>query len=395
MKPAKRLASLPAYAAAEVVALKRKLVAQGVDVIDLGAGDADFPPPDVAVKALTEALKDPKMSRYGFQVGYVPFREAIARYMQRRFGVKLDPMTEILPLIGSKEGLAHLPFAIMDPGDIAVVPEPGYPAYAGGVALAGGEIETYPLLPEKKFLVELDDLPETRRRRTRLVFLNYPNNPTGAIASREYLESVISFCRRYGSVLAFDNPYCELTFDGYRAPSIFELDVSREVSLEFHSMSKSFSMTGWRIGWVCGNAELIAALAKVKTYTDTGPFLALQAACTPVLDQAEQLIPPIVAKFKDRRDTAVAALRELGLQVESPKGAMYLWVSLPEGMPSAGFARTLLEREGVVVLHGSSFGQSGEGFFRIALTVSPERLREAVSRMAKVLERSGAAGAAR
>jgi LL-diaminopimelate aminotransferase len=315
--------------------------------------------------------------------------------MDRRFGVKLDPMTEVLPLIGSKEGLAHLPFAVLDPGDVAVVPEPGYPAYAGGVALAGGDIEIYPLSAEKRFLVELEDLPEWRRRRTRLVFLNYPNNPTGAVAPKDYLENAVEFCGRYGAVLAYDNPYCELTFDGYRAPSILEFAGARDVALEFHSLSKSFSMTGWRIGWVCGNADLIAALAKVKTYTDTGPFLVLQAAGAAVLDQAEALVGPIVAKFRERRDAAVSALRQIGIPADSPKGAMYLWLPLPEGIESAIFARQLLEREGVVVLHGSSFGRSGEGFFRVALTVGPERLREAVQRMAKVLEQSGVAGAPR
>ncbi len=377
------------------MALKRKLVAQGVDVIDLGAGDADFPPPAVAVETLAQALRDPRMSRYGFQQGYQPFREAIVNYMKRRFGVTLDPNTEILPLIGSKEGLAHLPFAVMDPGDVAVVPEPGYPAYAGGVTLAGGEAEIYPLKPEKQFLVELDEIPAARRARTRLVFLNYPNNPTGASAPREYLERVVTFCRNHDAVLAYDNPYCELTFDGYRAPSILELPGAKDVALEFHSMSKSFSMTGWRLGWVCGNAQLIAALGKVKTYTDTGPFLALQAACTPVLDQAEALVKPICEQFRIRRDTAVSAIRDLGLAVESPKGAMYLWVSLPEGVESAAFARKVLEQQGVVVLHGSSFGRSGEGFFRIALTVGPDRLREAAGRLAPVLESMGARVAAR
>lgn len=395
MKRAQRLESLPAYAAAEVVTLKRKLVAQGVDVIDLGAGDADFPPPEVAVRALGEALQDPKMSRYGFQVGHVPFREAIVRYMERRFKVKLDPMSEVLPLIGSKDGLAHLPFALLDPGDVAVVPEPGYPAYAGGVTLAGGEVEVYPLSRRNAFLVELEDVAKDRLRRTRLVYLNYPNNPTGAIAPTDYLQRTVDLCRRHGIVLAYDNPYCELTFDGYRAPSIFEFQGAREIALEFHSLSKSFAMTGWRVGWVCGHAGMIAALAKVKTYTDTGPFLALQAAGVPVLDQADTLVARVVPKFKERRDAGVAALRSIGLPMEPPRGAMYLWVPLPAGVESAAFARQALEREGVVVLAGSSFGPSGEGFFRLALTVSPDRLREAVGRMGRVRERVEVAGGVR
>ena len=387
--------ALPAYAAAEVVALKRKLVAQGVDVIDLGAGDADFPPPEVAVRALAEAVKDPRMSRYGFQIGHVPFREAIARYMERRFAAAFDPMTEVLPLIGSKDGLSHLPFAVLDPGDVAIVPEPGYPAYAGGVVLAGGDMEVYPLTPKNGFLVDPERIPAARLRKARLVFLNYPNNPTTAVADRTYLRKVVDWCRSHGIVLAYDNPYCELTFDGYRAPSVFEVSGARDVALEFHSLSKSFSMTGWRVGWVCGNADLIAALAKVKTYIDTGPFLALQAAGTAVLDQAEQIVEPIRASFQERRDAAVSALSEVGLPVERPRATMYLWVPLPGGMASAGFARRVLEEEGVVVLHGSSFGKSGEGFVRVALTVSPERLREASRRMARVLERSEVASVAR
>ena len=395
MKRSQRLNRLPAYAAAEVVAIKRTLVAQGVDVIDLGAGDADFPPPDVAVRALAEALKNPINSRYGFQIGHVPYREAIARYMKRRFGVDLDPIAEVLPVIGSKEGLAHLPFALLDPGDVAIVPEPGYPAYAGGVALSGAQMEVAPLRPENKYLVELDEIPEATLSRARLLFLNYPNNPTGALAPREYLERVLGVCGRREIVLAYDNPYCDLTFDGYRAPSILEFPAARKIAVEFHSLSKSFCMTGWRIGWVCGNADVIAALSKVKTYVDTGPFLALQAAGAAVLDAAESITPPFVAQFCQRRDAAVEALRGIGLPVESPGGAMYLWVPLPAGVASAPFARSVLEQEGVVVLAGSSFGPSGEGFFRLALTCSPDRLRQAVQRLARVLDKVGVANAPR
>ena len=395
MNRSRRLEQLPAYAAAEVVTRKRALVAQAVDVIDLGAGDADFAPPEVAVQTLRAALADPKMSRYGFQVGHVPFREAIARYMKRRFGVELDPMTEVLPLLGSKEGLAHLPFALLDPGDVAIVPEPGYPAYAGGVVLSGADMEVYPLTSERRFLVELAEVPADRLRRARLLLLNYPNNPTTAVAPRDYLERTVTLCRERDIVLAYDNPYCELTFDGYRAPSILELAGARDVAVEFHSLSKSFSMTGWRVGWVCGNARVIEALAKVKTYVDTGPFLALQAAGAAVLDAAETIIPPAVEQFRRRRDAAVHALRSVGLPLESPSATMYLWVPLPLGVASGPFARRVLEQEGVVVLHGSSFGRSGEGFFRVALTVGEQRLREAVQRMGRVLEQVGASGAAR
>ncbi|HET9948573.1 MAG TPA: aminotransferase class I/II-fold pyridoxal phosphate-dependent enzyme, partial [Longimicrobiales bacterium] len=266
-----RYRSLPAYPLAGMREIRRRIEAEGVDVIDLGTGDALLDPPPAAVEALRRAAADLSHGRYAFQAGLPEFREAIARWMRRRFGVEVDPATEVLPLIGSKDGLAHLPFAVLDPGDIAVVPEPGYPAYAGGVQLAGGEAEVYPLTAAREFLVNLEDLPAARRARTRLAFLNSPTHPTTAVAPAEYLARTVEFCRRHEIVLAYDNPYCELTFDGYRAPSIFEFPGAREVALEFHSLSKSFSMTGWRVGWVCGNAALIAALAKVKTYTDTGP----------------------------------------------------------------------------------------------------------------------------
>ncbi|HXE58548.1 MAG TPA: aminotransferase class I/II-fold pyridoxal phosphate-dependent enzyme [Gemmatimonadales bacterium] len=377
--------ALPGYPLAEVPAIKRRLIERGVDVIDLGAGDADFPPPEVAIRALREAVADIAYSKYGFQQGLPEFRRAASDWMARRFGVTFDPVTELVPLIGSKEGLAHLPFAVMNPGDVAVVPEPGYQAYLGGTILAGGEPLIAPLTPRTDFLVELDRLPAETLRRTRLVFLNYPNNPTAAVAPLEYLERTVATCRRYGIVLAYDNPYCELTYDGYVAPSIFEVPGAREVAVEFHSLSKSFSMTGWRLGWAAGRRELIAALTRVKSYVDTGPFLAVQKAGAATLAEAERIVPPIREELQRRRDAGVAALRAAGFQLEVPKGAMYLWVALPPGLPSAAFARRALEETGVVVLPGSGFGPGGEGFFRIALTVGGERLREAVARLGQVL----------
>lgn len=381
---------LPAYAVGRIAAVKRRLLAEGRDVIDLGAGDADFPPPAVAVDALAEAARDPRMSRYPFQVGLVAFREAAARYMARRFGVTLDPMTEILPLIGSKEGLAHLPLAVCNPGDVCVVPEPGYPAYTGGAIFARCEREIMPLRPEHDFLVELDALPAARLERTGLVFLNYPNNPTAAIAPREYLERTVETCRRRGIVLAYDNPYCEITFDGYTAPSLLELDGARELALEFHSLSKSFSMTGWRIGWAAGHADLVAALAQVKSYIDTGPFLAVQHAAAVTLDQSETLLPDIRRRFAERRDAAVAAFRQAGFTVPMPRATMYLWIPLPEGVPSFEFAERALEDEALALLAGATFGPGGEGYFRVALTQEPARLREAAARAARALERMAA-----
>lgn len=387
----KRVDQLPTYAVGQIAERKRELIAAGVDVIDLGAGDADLAPPDVAVEHLHLAAQDPRMSRYPFQIGSMDFRESVGRFMQRRFGVAVDHVTEVLPLIGSKEGLAHLPFAVLDPGDVCVVPEPGYPAYLGGAHLAGADVEIFPLRPEADFLVELDTLPASRLANTKLVYLNYPNNPTAAVAPMEYLERTIATCRRYGIVLAYDNPYCDLTFDGYRAPSVLEVEGAREVAVEFHSLSKSFGMTGWRLGWAVGNSEPIRGLSKIKSYVDTGAFLAVQQAGAAVLDRSEELVEPVREEFRVRRDALVAALGEVGVGCATPRATMYLWVPLPAGLPSQEFARDLLEEEGVAVLAGSVFGAGGEGFVRLSFIVGPERLREAAVRMARALDRFGAA----
>jgi LL-diaminopimelate aminotransferase len=381
-----RVHALPGYPLAEIPTIKRRLLEAGVDVIDLGAGDNDTPPPVIAVETMTEALRDPTMSKYGFQQGLPAFRQAAARWVERRFGMRFDPATETLPLIGSKEGLSHVAFAVANPGDVTIVPEPGYQAYLGGSILAGTEPFIAPLRPENGFLVDLERVPAEVLRRAKLVFLNYPNNPTAAVATPEYLERTVEICRRHDILLAYDNAYCDLTFDGYRAPSIFEIPRAREVSLEFFSLSKSFSMTGWRIGFVVGRPELIGALTQVKSYVDTGPFLAVQKAAAAALDHAEELVAPIRAELERRRDAAVAALREAGFSIDPPKAAMYLWVPLPAGLPSATFAKRAMEETGAVVLPGSAFGPAGEGFFRIALTVGAERLRVAVERLGRTLD---------
>ena len=390
MKPgiAARVAQLPGYPLAHIPRRKRELIAQGMDLIDLGAGDADFMPPAIATESLTRAIAKPAMHRYAFQIGLPALRESIVRYHQRRFGTTFDPLTEVLPLLGSKEGIAHFVLACAGPGDIAIVPEPGYACYIGGTICAGATPHVYPLSARNDFLLELGDLPKDILQKARIVFLNYPNNPTAAVAPRDYLERTVAVCRQYGIVLCYDNPYVELTFDGYVAPSIFEIEGAREVAVEFHSMSKSFSMTGWRMAWAVGNRELIAALSAVKNYYDTGAFLAIQQASADVLDQAETAVKPLVAAFRARSEAAVEALRSSGFEPLVPRATPYVWVPLPEGVKSAEFATQAMEEQGVIVLPGTGFGPAAEGYFRIALTVPEARLVEAADRIGRVLARA-------
>jgi LL-diaminopimelate aminotransferase len=364
---------------------KRELIQRGVDVIDLGAGDADLAPPPAAIAALEQALAEPAMHRYGFGLGYFPFREAVSAWMQRRFGIAIDPVTEICPLLGSKEGIVHLATAYLEPGDVAVVPEPGYLAYLGGTLLGDATPYPYALRPRTNFLVELDEIPEDVLRRTKVLYLNYPNNPTAAVASRAYLADVVRRCRERDILLFYDNAYSELAFDGYTPASIFEIEGAREVAVEFHSLSKTYNMTGWRLGWAVGNPQHIGALAKVKSFVDTGSFMALQAAGVAAIESWPEFVPRNVAVFRERRDAAVAAFREAGFDCEAPKATMYLWIPLPDGIPSREFADRLADEEGVIVLPGSAFGAGGEGFFRVSFIVPPERMAEAARRAGRVL----------
>ena len=380
-----RVDALPGYPLAEIPSIKKRLLDQGVDVIDLGAGDADWKPAPPIIEALTKALDEVRFHKYGFQQGLPEFRQAISRFMDRRFKQKFDPTTEVLPLIGSKEGLTHLAFGVASPGDVVLVPEPGYQAYIGGAILSGAEPLICPLRADNGFLLDWESIPEATLRRTKLVYLNYPNNPTAAIASMEYLEKTVTICKKYDILIAFDNPYVDVTFDGYVAPSIFEVPGARDVAVEFLSLSKSYSMTGWRCGFAVGRKELIAILTRVKSYTDTGPWLAVQHAGIVALDRSDEFVKPFAAELQQRRDSALAVLRKDGFDVSTPKGAMYLWVPLPKGIVSAPFTRRVLEESGVVLLPGSGFGPAGEGFFRIALTVGPARLAEGIARVGRML----------
>lgn len=379
-EPPTRLQRLPAYPLADIPALKARLEAEGRRVIDLGAGDAGLPIPGAAVRRLREAAGRPELQGYAFQRGLPAFREAIAAWMERRFGRRPDPFREILPLVGSKDGLAHLALAAVDPGDTVLVPDPGYAAYAGGAFFAGARQERVALRPEEGFRVPPERIREAPGR-LRLVYLNYPNNPTGAVAELGYLETVTAACRERGALLVWDNAYSEVAFDGFRPPGLLEVDGGVETGVEFHSFSKSFHMTGWRLGWACGSPAALEALARVKSFFDTGPYLGIQAAGAAVLDEAEGYLAETVPRLGERRDAAVEAFRSAGFRVELPVATLYLWMPVPTREPSDRFCRRVLEEGGVVLLPGEAMGSAGEGWVRAALTVPPDVYAEAAERI--------------
>ncbi len=380
-----RFTNFPAYPLAHIPARKKALLAAGVDVIDLGAGDADLAPPAGAVSALQRAATEPSLQRYGFGLGHVPYREAVAAWMHRRFGLTVDPITEIVPLLGSKDGLAHIAFAYLGPGDVGIIPDPAYQAYIGGTLLSDATPYVYALRPRTNFLVELDEIPRDVLARTRVLYLNYPNNPTAAIAPRDYLQRVVAVCHERDILLVYDNAYSEMGVDGYVPPSIFEIDGARDVAIEFHSLSKTYNMTGWRCGWAVAKPEISTALAKVKAFTDTGQYMGIQAAGVAAIESWAEFVPQNLAVFKERRDAAVAAFRANGFVADVPLATMYLWMPLPEGIASREFADRLREEAGVIVLPGSGFGAGGEGFFRISFIQSPERIQEAARRAGAIL----------
>jgi len=364
--------------------LRRELEVAGVDVIDLGAGDPDLPPPPAMVERLQKAVSDRSLDRYPFQLGLPEFREAIADFMRDRFGVTVDPYSEVLPLLGSKEGLGKFALAFLDSGDQAVIPDPGYAVYRGGVALAGAESVMVRLRAEDDFLLDLDEFDSAAR--AKLLYLNYPNNPTAASAPLAYFDDAVARCRNRGAVLVHDHAYSEVTFDGYRPPSALQVEGAKDVTIEFHSLSKTFNVTGWRIGWAVGGAELISALSRVKSFLDTGVYLGMQAAGAEALRVRGDWLSGSMALLQERRDVGVDALRELGIRLDCPRATMYLWAEVPEGQgTSADFAHRALQETGVVLMPGSALGDGGEGWFRLALTVDPGRMREAMARIGTIL----------
>jgi LL-diaminopimelate aminotransferase len=386
MEFAERLKKVPPYLFVEIDRLKNEKLKKGADIIDLGIGDPDLPTPSEIVEVAKKALENPAFHRYPSNQGSEFFRKACANYMKRRFGVEFDPETEVSALIGSKEGIAHFPLAFVNPGDVVLCPEPAYPVYHLGTLFAGGEPYYLPLLWENDFFPDFGSIPKEVLERAKILWLNYPNNPTGAVATREFFAEAISFAKRYGLILAHDAAYVEMYFEE-PALSIFEVDGARDVAIEFHSLSKTFCMTGWRIGFAVGKKELVQGLAKVKSNIDSGVFTAIQYAGAYALDNLERIVPPLRAVFKERRDYLAKALQELGFELKIPQATFYLWVKVPKGFTSTEFCRKLLEELDIVVTPGNGFGPSGEGYFRIALTVGVDTLKRAVERLSSFVIR--------
>jgi len=377
----KKLQALPPYLFVEIDKAKRKARQEGRDIIDLGIGDPDQPTPGFIIEALAKAAQNPATHKYALDQGMPELRRAIANWYRERFGVQLDPDTEIQPLIGSKEGIAHFPLAFLNEGDYSLVPDPCYPPYKGGTILAGGKAHLMPLLEKNAFLPDLKKIPSSVLKKAKLIYINYPNNPTGAIAEKDFYSQVVKFAKDYKLIVISDLAYSELSYDSYKPCSMLELPGSREVVIEFHSLSKTFNMTGWRVGWACGNASLITALAKVKSNIDSGVFSAIQIAATKALEASNEQIKNICRIYQERRDCLVEGLRSLGWQVRTPKAAFYLWIRVPKKYDSLRFAALLLEKANVVVTPGVGFGKYGEGYIRMALTVSRERIEEAIQRI--------------
>ena len=383
MRLAQRVEQLPPYLFARISQLIAQKRAEGVDVISLGIGDPDIPTPDYLLDVLRTATTDPANHRYPESDGLPQFRQAIARWYQKRHNVSLDPDKEIVPLIGSKEGIAHLPLCLIDPGDTALITDPGYPVYEVATMFAGGITVKVPLREEDGWLPRLDEIPAETARAAKVIWLNYPNNPTGAIADRGFYERAVAWAKQYDVVVAHDLAYADVAYDGYVPMSILEVDGAKDVAIEFNSLSKSFNMTGWRLGMAVGNATLVNALTRVKTNMDSGIPQAIQQMAIAALDDPRDTIERHNEIYSKRRDQAIAVLRQLGLRVEPPKASLYIWARLPEGeRSSAEFAARLIDATGVVVTPGASYGPAGEGYIRISLTTPDDRLDEALRRLA-------------
>ncbi|HNV86254.1 MAG TPA: LL-diaminopimelate aminotransferase [Candidatus Omnitrophota bacterium] len=380
-----RLGKLPPYLFAEIDRLKREAVAKGRDIIDMGVGDPDTPTPSFIIEALNRASRDAQNHRYALDAGMPQLRKAIAEWYESRYEVRLDPEREILPLIGSKEGIAHMPLAILNPGEVALIPDPGYPPYRSGTVFAGGVPCLMPLLAENHFLPDLGDIDETQLKRAKMMFLNYPNNPTTACAPLEFMEEALRFGKKNGLAICYDAAYAEMGFEGYEAPSFLGIEGAKERCIEFHSLSKTFSMTGWRIGFAVGNADLIRFLGKIKSNVDSGIFQAVQWAGVTALREGAEEARKILKIYEERRNVLVTGLRKLGWEnIEMPAATFYVWIPVPPGYTSQEITLKFLREADIVVTPGNGFGANGEGYFRIALTVPKQRIQEALERIAKI-----------
>lgn len=384
-KLADRLATLPPYLFAGIDKVKAEVAARGVDIISLGIGDPDMPTPAFIVEAMKEAVERTANHQYPSYTGMLEFRQTVADWYGRRFGVSLDPATEVVGLIGSKEGIAHFPIAFINPGDLVLVCTPNYPVYHIATGFVGGEVEFVPLLEENDFLPDLDAISEETWKRAKMIFVNYPNNPTAATAPFAFYEKLVDICRKHEVIIAHDTAYTEIYYDEENPPlSILSVPGAKDVAIEFHSLSKTYNMTGWRVGMAVGNPDLVAGLGKVKENVDSGIFQAVQEAAIVAMRDGDEFCKELRAIYRKRRDTVIAALGKAGIECRVPQATFYVWAKVPSGYSSAEFVTKLLEETGVVVTPGNGFGAPGEGYFRISLTVDTDRLEEAVSRIARL-----------
>jgi len=383
MKIARRIENLPPYLFVEITKKIAEKRAKGEDVISFAIGDPDIPTPPHIIERLLQAAQDPVNHRYPESDGLPELRQAVAEWYKKRFNVSLDPDKEVLPLIGAKEGIAHIALCFIDPGDIALVPDPGYPVYSVGTLLTGGQPYYLPLIEKNKFLPDFNSIPERIVKRAKLLWINYPNNPTGAVADLVFFNRTVEFARQHDLAICHDGPYTEVAFDGYRPPSFMQADGAREVGVEFHSLSKSFNMTGWRIGMAVGNATMIDALKRVKSNLDSGIPQAIQYAAIEALTGPQDCIQKHNAIYQRRRDLLVDTLNKIGLEAKPPKASLYVWAKVPEGYTSMAFASDLLEQLGVVVTPGIGYGKNGEGYVRLSLTISDAGLVKGLSRLAE------------
>ena len=381
---ANRLKRLPPYLFAELDKTKRALIKQGKQLIDLGVGDPDHATPSHIIQKLAEAAEDPQHHRYALDFGMPQLREAIAAWYWKRFAVKLDPMTEVLPLLGSKEGIGHIPLAFVNHHDVVLVPDPAYPVYQSGSIFAGAEIYYMPLLEKNDFLPDLDAIDPQIAHRAKMMFLNYPNNPTAAVAGLDFFKSAVEFASQYGIIVCHDGAYSEIAFDGYRPPSFLQAEGAKEVGVEFHSLSKTYNMTGWRIGFAVGNAKVIAGLSRVKSNLDSGIFQAVQVAGVEALTGPQDFLGELTRVYQERRDLLTDGLAALGWKVRKPKASFYVWANVPPGFTSNELTNALLQRAGIVVTPGNGFGRMGEGYIRMTLTTPKENIQEALARIKKM-----------